>query len=623
MAENPTSIALSIGSQRISMAVFEAAKNGGIILKAYDSEVLTADPSMEAARSAQARVAIRELVGRLGVAKSKVRYAISGQAAFIRFVKLPPLEDDNIEQLVTFEAQQHVPFPLEEVVWDYELLESSGEKECVIVAIKTDALDEINSAVNEAGILTQEVDVSPLAIYNAYLASYGKPEESTLLIDIGAKNSNLLYMEGGRFFTRSIAIGGATITASIAKEYGVSYAEAELQKTTNGLVALGGGHTEQLDEAVAALAMVIRNALTRLPSEIARTTNYYRSQHGGSAPKRVIIAGGGALLPYTLEFFHEKLNLPVEFFNPLRSIAIGKKVDAERLQSEGLLIGDLVGLGLRSLGNTAVNIDLVPGVVEQARAHEKRRPFLITAAAALVIGCAAWAGLKFAAAGKAADELKTITETRESIEPIHRQITNLLKKEDQLRNNADRFTNLEADQTLWIDVLNELSGAFASDVLWLSDLEPLNQFDPKAADEKKARGTSVVTPQYPNSNYGTSPLARIQMPEAPQRQGGGGRNAKKPPAGPTINAVRITGYWRENPRGQNVVSELVQGLRERSEMFRFTTPDAKGNPVPLDEKQIIPEVRTVVIAEGDLAYRFQIVLPLAREIVLPREKSVP
>jgi len=617
MAENPTSIALSIGTQRVSMAVFEAAKNGGIILKAYESEVLTADPSMESARAAQTRAAIRELVDRLGVAKSKVRYAISGHAAFIRFVKLPPIEDDNIEQLVTFEAQQHVPFPLEEVVWDYELLESTEEKECVIVAIKTDALDEINASVNEAGVSTQEVDVSPLAIYNAYLASYGKPAESTLLIDIGAKNSNLLYMEGGRFFTRSIAIGGATITAAIAKEYGVPFAEAELQKTTNGLVALGGGHTEQLDEAVASLAMVIRNALTRLPSEISRTTNYYRSQHGGSAPKHVLIAGGGALLPYTLEFFHEKLNLPVEFFNPLRNIAIGKKIDPERIQSEGILIGDLVGLGLRSLGSTSVNIDLVPGAVEQERAHEKRRPFLIAAAAAMVVGCAAWAGLQFAAAGQAAEQLKTISDTRESLEPIHRQIDNLLKKENQLRAKADRYTSIEADQSLWIDVLGELSGAFASDVLWLTDLEPLHNFDPKAGDDRRAASNAVVNAQFPNTTYGNSPLARIQMPGQPnnQPQGGGARPAN-PPAGPTINAVRITGFWRDNPKGSNVVSELLKGLRDRGEMFRFTT-DRNGNPVPLDEKDIITELRTVVQSEGDLAYRFQIVLPLAREIRLP------
>jgi type IV pilus assembly protein PilM len=123
--------------------------------------------------------------------------------------------------LVTFEAQQHVPFPLNEVVWDYELIEGAADKEVVIVAIKSDALDEINGAVNDCGLGTAEVDVAPMALYNAFRSTYGHPEEPILLIDIGAKTSNLLYIEGKRFFTRSIAIGGSAITAAIAKEYNI------------------------------------------------------------------------------------------------------------------------------------------------------------------------------------------------------------------------------------------------------------------------------------------------------------------------------------------------------------------------------------------------------------------
>ena len=132
MADTPATVALNIGSQRIGMAVFEASKSGGLILKAYESEAIVADPAMEAARVSQTRIAVASLAQKLKVGKNtKVRYAISGQAVFTRFVKLPPLQEDNIEQLVTFEAQQHVPFPINEVVWDYELIESSGEKEVV------------------------------------------------------------------------------------------------------------------------------------------------------------------------------------------------------------------------------------------------------------------------------------------------------------------------------------------------------------------------------------------------------------------------------------------------------------------------------------------------------------
>jgi len=616
MADNQTTVALNIGSQRIGMAVFEASKNGSLVLKAYDSTSIVADPAMDAAKISQTRVAIADLAQKLKVGKTKARYAISGQAVFTRFVKLPPLQEDNIEQLVTFEAQQHVPFPLTDVVWDYELIQGAAEKEVVIVAIKSDALDEINSAVNDSGLGTSEVDVAPMAIYNSFRATYGTPEEPILLIDIGAKTSNLLYIEGSRFFTRSIAIGGSAVTAAVAKEYGVTFQEAEHQKIANGLVALGGGHTEQMDEAVAALAMVIRNALTRLPAEISRTTNYYRAQHGGSAPRRVLLAGGGANLPYTLEFFQEKLNLPVEYFNPVRNVSIGKGVDAAVVQREGHLMGELVGLGLRSIGKSSINIDLVPGVVEQARAADKRKPFLIGAAAAFVLGMAAWAGLQVAAGSKAEEQAKAMGESKETLAPLKSSIDSLLKKEDSLREIATEFTNAEADHVFWMDTIAELRGAFASDVVWLTELDPISGYDPLAPKAKgegssSQNGKSIVKSDFATSAYGSPGLADIKVEAAPAAPG------RKPAAGPseaTANAVRIKGFWRSNPKSQTIVSDLLKGLREKSTAFSFKVKDAKNAEIVLKDEQVIITIAASAGKPEDLGFAFELVLPLSREI---------
>ena len=620
MADTQTTVALNIGSQRISMAVFEVSKSGGLVLKGYDSESIVADPAMEASRIAQARVAIADLTQRLKVGKAKARYAISGQSVFTRFVKLPPLQDDNIEQLVTFEAQQHVPFPLQEVVWDYELIEGATDKEVVIAAIKNEALDEINSAVNDSGLTTAEVDVAPMALYNAFRSTYGQPEEPILIIDIGAKTSNLLYVEGRRFFTRSVGIGGSSITAAIAKEYNISFIEAEHQKIANGLVALGGGHTEQMDEAVAALAMVIRNALSRLPAEISRTTNLYRSQHGGSAPRRVLLAGGGANLPYTLEFFQEKLNLPVEYFNPVRNVAIGKGVDASVIQREGHLMGELVGLGLRGIGKSEINIDLVPVVVEQSRAADRRKPFFIAAAAVLVLGIAAWAVTQNIAASGAEEKASIMKDQRDTLQPLKTQIEGLLKKENELRNIANSYTRTEADQAFWMDLLAEVRGAFASDAVWLIDFEPIHAYNPALAlgpkpANRTQNGKPVVKPEFFNTNFGASSLADIQLAQGnqPQNRPGAGRPQQaQPPQQVTANAVRIKGFWRDNPKNQNVVSDLLKNLRDNSKHFRFTIKDDKGADQTLSDEQIL-EI-TVTGAPGELGLPFEITLPLKREM---------
>lgn len=618
MADNQTTVALNIGSQRIGMAVFEVSKNGTLILKAYDSETIVADPAMEASKVSQTRVAIADLAQRLKVGKTKARYAISGQSVFTRFVKLPPLQDDNIEQLVTFEAQQHVPFPLAEVVWDYELIEGADDKEVVIVAIKAESLDELNSAVNDSGLGTSEVDVAPMAIYNAFRATYGNPEEPILLIDIGAKTSNLLYIEGRRFFTRSIAIGGGAITAAIAKEYGIPFMDAEHQKIANGLVALGGGHTEQMDEAVAALAMVIRNALTRLPAEIARTTNYYRSQHGGSAPRRVLLAGGGANLPYTLEFFQEKLNLPVEYFNPVRNVTIGKGVDAAVVQREGHLMGELVGLGLRGVGKSAINIDLVPMVVEQARAADRRKPFLIGAAAALLAGMAGWAVFQNVAAAGAKEKAQAMEETRATLAPLKADIDQLLSKEESLRQIASGYTDAETAHAYWADLILELRGAFSSDAVWLTDFEPLHGYDPQAAavkgsagkDAKNQSGKPVIKADFATATYGTSSLVDIKVDE-PAAQGKKGAAAA--PSAVTANAVRIKGFFRTD-KGQNVVSDLLKILREKSEAFSFKVKDGKNVEVVLSDEKIMDI--TVAGKAGELGLPFEITLPLSRPIAI-------
>jgi len=621
MAENQTTVALNIGSQRIGMAVFEVSKSGSLTLTAYDSESIVADPALDASKISQTRVAIADLAQRLKVGKIKARYAISGQSVFTRFVKLPPLQDDNIEQLVTFEAQQHVPFPLAEVVWDYELIEGAAEKEVVIVAIKSDALDEINTAVNDSGIGTSEVDVAPMAIYNAFRATYGNPEEPVLLIDIGAKTSNLLYIEGSRFFTRSIAIGGSAVTAAIAKEYGISFVEAEQQKVMNGLVSLANGHTESLDESVAALAMVIRNALTRLPAEIARTTNYYRSQHGGSAPRRVLLAGGGANLPYTLEFFQEKLNLPVEYFNPVRNVAIGNGVDSSLVQREGHLMGELVGLGLRGIGKSAINIDLVPLAVEQARATDRRKPFLIGAAAVLVAGVALWAIFQSMAASKANEKATTMEESRDTLAPLKADIEKLLKTEDDLGLIAKGFTDAESAHVYWVDLISELSGGFASDAVWLTDFDPLVGYNPLAdkatgmagtTDAKNPSGTSLIKADFDKTVYGASSLVEMKAEEdesaTPSRK-------TAAPKALSVNAIRIKGFWRQTPKGGNVVSDLLKNLREHSTYFTFKVKDAKGLEVPLRDDQVLGAM-TSAGKVGELGLSFEITLPLAKEVVI-------
>lgn len=577
MADQQSIIALNIGSQKISMGVFTPTKKG-LTLKSYLSKVILADPATEATRIPQVQSAIKELAGALKVGKTKAAYALSGQSVFVRFVKLPPLEDENMDELVRFEAQQNVPFPLDEVVWDWEKIESGGiETEVVLVAIKADSLNDLNSLVAETGMGTQLVDCAPTALYNAYRFNYPESQESILLLDVGAKTTNLVFADGKKFFTRSVSIGGANLTSSIAKEYGVSFEEAENSKITNGLVLLGGGHAEQLDEATAALGTIIRNALTRLTAEVQRTTSLFRSKQGGNAPQKIVLAGGTAGLPYLREFLEEKLSLPVEFFNPLQRVSVGKGIDVEALGSQAHQLGELVGLGLSASGKSEVHIDLVPEVVQAQRDISRRKPALIAAAVLLILGLAAWAGFTAKSVGEAEAFLTEIDSEVANLRGPARRIEGLLKNEEAAVSLIKAYAAAEEGRLSFVNAWNELSAPFTSEKVWITGLEYRANYDASG----KVGSDGVVDESFASGAYGKS----VVMPDKGM-----------------VDAVSIKGLHLD---ASNEVLEILKKIKEAP---MLTT---KWNGEVLPDSQLVVERQAAPDAEeGEYAAPFRFIIPL-------------
>ena len=617
MADAESTVALSIGSQRISMAVFDPAKSGGLILKSYGSQSILADPSQEMMRLPQITLAVKELATALKVQKEKVRYSMSGQSVFTRFMKLPALQEDNIEELVKFEAQQHVPFPIEEVIWDWAMLDSTGpEKEVALVAIKRDALTEINATVAEAGIGTREVDAAPMALYNAFRYNYPEEDAPILLMDVGAKATNLVYIEGTRLFTRSIAVGAASVTTAIAKEYNISFAEAESQKITNGVVSLGGRHTNQLDEATAQLATVIRNSLNRLPAEVARTNSYYRSQQEGNMPTKVFLAGGGADLPYLPDFLEEKLRVPIELFNPLQRISIGKAIDVERLGKEAHMVGELVGLALRGVDQTPIRIDLVPDVVASQRATAERKPFLIAAAVIVMAGFAAWAMNKSVLAAEAEGKAEKLGATKIELAEPGGKIDQQSGRQSDLQDLADAYAGQQESRVKWIKVLGKVKDYFNDQDVWITDFEAMGLY--KAGDDKS--GEARAGQNFTKAPYGTSVLQDLKDSGAPAPSTRGSRRKKEPailkPPQESINVIRLTGFWKgEEP---TAVSKIVGKIRDdqgkEDAVFVLKKNPADPNSKNLADEEILPLLNSSITDKNKLAEQFVMILPLKNPI---------
>lgn len=269
-------VSLNLGSQTLGLAEFHAQPNGGLILAGYQLREIPVDPSAEMDRYRQISEALPALMRELRIKAGPADYAVSGQSVFARFVKMPSVDQDKIERIITFEAQQNVPFPIEEVVWDYQLVgtRDADKIEVVLVAIKADLLEGINAAVETAGLQTTRVDVATMALYNAFRFNYSELTGCSLLIDIGARTTNLLFVEPGKVFSRSIPIGGGSITSAIAKEFNEPFGAAEVRKKRDGFVSLGGAYADASDPEVARVSKLVRNTMTRLHAEVARSISF-------------------------------------------------------------------------------------------------------------------------------------------------------------------------------------------------------------------------------------------------------------------------------------------------------------------------------------------------------------
>jgi len=493
MAAKTRILSLSLGTQTIGLAEFKTGQNGGLILSSYETRELLADPAADATRLAQTKLVLDEIVQKRKIKGAKVNYAVSSQSVFTRFVKLPSVGEEQVDQIVGFEAQQNVPYPIDEVVWDYQLVDSgdSSQVEVVIVAVKADLLDDINDSVEQTSLKTILVDVAPMAVYNAFRYNYSDVQGCSLVIDIGSRTTNLIFIEPHKVFSRSVPNGGSTITQQIAKEFGEPFQVAEERKKRDGFVSLGGAYAEPDDPDVARVSKMIRNSMTRLHAEIARSIGFFRAQQGGSPPERVFLSGGSSTLPYMREFFQEKFQLPVEFFNPMRNVAVGPGLNIDDISKNAHRMGELVGLALRGTSDCPMELNLRPAKVVRRHDLAVKRPYLIIAGLCGLLALAAW-WLYFVQA------TQTVAAATEKLSP---KLTELQKYEKQInqakadikaqQDTAQPYLNAVDEKTYWVQIIDDINSRLPKDYIWVTN------FDLEKAESGLAKKGANAAPRGP------------------------------------------------------------------------------------------------------------------------------
>src|SRR6266542_2410043 len=576
MAAPARFITLNIGSQTIGLGEFRVI-HGRLVLVNFRFRETPLDPATGQRRDAHAAlhetaVGLREMMHEMHIHAAPVNYAVPAQSVFARFVKLPALDAEKIDKIISFEAQQNVPFPIDEVVWDYQLVGGGmGEQiQVVIVAIKRDLLDEINNAVEETGLRAQVVDMAPMGLYNAFCYNYTDLNGCSLLVGIGARTTNVLFIEAGRIFSRSLPIGGTTITAAIAREFGESFAEAEARRKRDGFVALGGA-AEPADPDVGRVSKIVRSTMTRLHAELMRSITHYGAQQQGNRPSRVFLSGGGAGIPNMREFFHEKFQLPIAFFNPLQKVTVSES--AQEAARSAHLFGELVGLALRAVTVCPMELNLLSASVVRRQELEKRRPFFIAAAACILLALLGWSGYYTRAAQVAQQTAQVMRQKNDTMHAAEAQLDKLKK-----------LITAVNDRNFWPQILEELNTRLPEADIWITELAATSGGKLLGAPEKRAAEIAPTPPPVAPSGSTAKATAGV---------------------GKAIDGIMVRGLYLYNPKQQEIVVDYLRNLA-KSPLFVVNpkTPERviKSNSVPNDTEWAFP---------------YELELPLRKPVKLP------
>ena len=463
-------LTLDIGASAVKLAEFEGGK-GGLTLVNYGIAALAA-PLDAGNAGALLSPALLEIVREKGIKPGPVAISISGQMVFPRFASIAAAGgSEKFDQMIRFEIEQNIPFPIDEMICDRQVLgdNENGEKNVMIVAAKTDQVEDIAAAVRGAGFTPELVDVAPIAITNVLRYAGAAGDECCVLLDIGSKTTSLVIADGDKLYNRSIPVAGNTITKEIASALGCTAEEAEAYKREAAYVALGGV-VEDEDETRDRVSKVCRAVMTRLHAEVSRSINFYRSQQGGSVPVKLYITGGTALLPQLDRFFAESLQLEVEYVNPFAVVGTGPKIDTEALESDGTLLPAVVGLAVHMAGLATFSINLLPPSLIKERADVARIPFVAIGAVAFI---AAFALVMLAARrseAMAEAENSAVSAEASRLRSVESKVKDAVAVEEREAAKADVFKTLLLKRNLSVGKLMAIRTALGNE-MWIEKWE--------------------------------------------------------------------------------------------------------------------------------------------------------
>ena len=547
MPANEFLLCIDIGGDSIKAAEFSYSPTGDMVLEKFAFSEYGKELNGEEDNFPVFATALSDIVSKSGFSAKKVSITISGQNSYIKFVKVPAMVNDEkkIKQIIEFEAKNAIPFSMDEVVWDSQLISSSddsGEIEAMFVIVKNEEIDKITRILESLGKEIVLIEVAPTACYNAARANGVGDTDCEMSLNIGGRCSTLIFIDNGRFFVRIIPIAGHSVTLQISKEFGISYNEAEELKRRHGFVALGGAYEEPDSEVAATVSKIIRNVMTRLHGEVNRSINVYRSQQKGRKPEKLYLAGGSSVMAYTPRFFAEKLRIPVEYLNPFQNIAIAPALDKESLANLAHMFSETIGLAVRHATACPIEVSLVPESMRKLNDFKLKKPYLYASAASLLL-CLLVTLWGFSKQLEIAEYKQKIASS--FLTKTNKVVSRLKSAEGDFANAQNEYNaaaQILAKQKIWPMMLNESQKVLPDD-MWLT--------------------TFTLTSNVPTTNQ----APRDEFEGGLFAGMGGGSSTPAVSGSPTeLTAAKFEGHALIRDNG---INELFTEMLSKSKFFKF------------------------------------------------------
>ncbi|MEO0794508.1 MAG: pilus assembly protein PilM [Verrucomicrobiota bacterium] len=459
---------INCGAGHVTASIFSERK-GGLVLESFAHEDLDYDFTEEndwlpAVVDAVAQVKSRVKGG------DKAILILPGYQLLTKLIKVPHVEEAKRAQIIAYEAAQQIPYPLSEVVWDHQVIADDGvETEVILIAVKSEVVDDFCTEFRRQGITPESVEAASVLDYNAFRLNYPDVEGESLLVNIGARSSNLLFINELGFFIRNITLGGNTLTQNLADSLGKSFPQAEQIK-----IAFFSGQTsfDADDPSAQVLQTNAQSFQKKISQEITRSIVNYRRQKGGKAPSRILLTGRGARLPGLSEQLEQSQRIPVEFFDPTAAIEIGGGVDAAELEDNREILSEVVGQATRISDPEAVSVNLLPQQLADSMRFAKQKPFILIGAACLALATIPPIMHFMQAKTTYADEAKQLQQRAPGLNTKHSEIMSLTDEAKKIKTDIANLEDLVNSRSNWINFFADLQQRLQSvQDVWLEDLK--------------------------------------------------------------------------------------------------------------------------------------------------------